>query len=563
MSDLTKYANQIAVVKQECPDANDEEIGKEFQRYESDFLIPPEDALRSVIRKFQAATGVEMTSESATQVREEKKVQRFSELGSDDRNVSVEVAVISYTPRTQMVRGEEKQIAFGWIEDNPWEASSERIRWDYKDWGNKGEAMVPGSIVRLEGASVNEWNDKRSLNINRTTRVTVLKEGGGSAPPTNNDPVTIARASEVEGFVNVVGRVISAKPDVIVRKDGSGELNVVRGRISDSSGSIGFLSWKEFGHEEGALVKIVGASVRKFRDTPEIQINDGTVIETYRDSSFPEVAELAESERVSISDLRDGMRDVSITLQVENWNQRTFETKDGDSRVVRSGDVMDPTGRCRLTAWCEFDPKPGDTIRVEGGRVQSWQGSPDMVIDNLEQAEILADTPWEKIDPDNHWVDVDLDSLRKGGSRRGISTRGVIVAIMPGSGIIERCPECRTILRDGSCPEHGPQRGEEDLRLRFVLDNGVSNANLMMFREGSESFLGMSMDEVKSEISSVGYEAFISNLRSRVLSRKVAVHGRCVVDDRGAMVFADQMEVMEPKPAEEAEEVMQRWGVIL
>ena len=563
MSDLTTYANQIAVVKQECPDANDEEIGKEFQRYESDFLIPPEDALRSVIRKFQAATGVEVTSGSTTQVREEKKVQRFSELGSDDRNVSVEVAVISYTPRTQMVRGEEKQIAFGWIEDNPWEASSERIRWDYKDWGNKGEAMVPGSIVRLEGASVNEWNDKRSLNINRTTRVTVLKEGGGSAPPTSNDPMTIARASEVEGFVNIVGRVISAKPDVIVRKDGSGELNVVRGRISDSSGSIGFLSWKEFEHEEGALVKIVGASVRKFRDTPEIQINDGTVIETYRDTSFPEVAELTESEKVSISDLRDGMRDVSITLQVENWNQRTFETKDGDSRVVRSGDIMDPTGRCRLTAWCEFDPKPGDIIRIDGGRVQSWQGSPDLVIDNLDQVEILTETPWEKIDPDNHWVDVDLDSLRKGGSRRGICTTGVIVAIMPGSGIIERCPECRTILRDGSCPEHGPQIGEEDLRLRFVLDSGVSNANLYMAREASESFLGMSMDEVKGEISSVGNEAFVSNLRGRVLSRKVVVHGRCVVDDRGAMVFADRMEVMEPKPAEEAEEIMQRWGVVL
>ena len=563
MSDLTTYANQIAVVKQECPDANDEEIGKEFQRYESDFLIPPEDALRSVIRKFQAATGVEVTSGSATQVREEKKVQRFSELGSDDRNVSVEVAVISYTPRTQMVRGEEKQIAFGWIEDNPWEASSERIRWDYKDWGNKGEAMVPGSIVRLEGASVNEWNDKRSLNINRTTRVTVLKEGGGSAPPTSNDPMTIARASEVEGFVNIVGRVISAKPDVIVRKDGSGELNVVRGRISDSSGSIGFLSWKEFEHEEGALVKIVGASVRKFRDTPEIQINDGTVIETYRDTSFREVAELTESEKVSISDLRDGMRDVSITLQVENWNQRTFETKDGDSRVVRSGDIMDPTGRCRLTAWCEFDPKPGDIIRIDGGRVQSWQGSPDLVIDNLDQVEILTETPWEKIDPDNHWVDVDLDSLRKGGSRRGICTTGVIVAIMPGSGIIERCPECRTILRDGSCPEHGPQIGEEDLRLRFALDSGVSNANLYMAREASESFLGMSMDEVKGEISSIGNEAFVSNLRGRVLSRKVVVHGRCVVDDRGAMVFADRMEVMEPKPAEEAEEVMQRWGVVL
>ena len=343
------YANQIAVVKQECPDANEEEVGEEFARYEKEFLIPPEDALRSVIGKFQASTGVEASSGPSVTVREEKKVQRFSELGAEDRNVTIEVAVVSYTPRTQMVRGEERQIAFGWIEDNPWEAGSERVRWDYKDWGGKSETLVPGSVVRLEGASVNEWNDKKSLNINRTTRVTVLKEGGGSAPPTSNEPMTIARASEVEGFVNVVGRVISAKPDVIVRKDGSGELNVVRGRISDSSGSIGFLSWKDFEHEEGALVKIVGASVRKFRDTPDIQINDGTGIETYRDTSFPEVAELTESEKGSISDLRDGMRDVSITLQVENWNQRTFETKDGDSRVVRSGDIMDPTGTVSYT----------------------------------------------------------------------------------------------------------------------------------------------------------------------------------------------------------------------
>ena len=41
------------------------------------------------------------------------------------------------------------------------------------------------------------------------------------------------------------------------------------------------------------------------------------------------------------------------------------------------------------------------------------------------------------------------------------------------------------------------------------------------------------------------------------------VHGFCRVDDQGAMVFADRMDVMVPKPAEEAEEVMQRWGVVL
>ena len=561
MSDQTKYANQIAIVKQECPNADEEEIGKEFARYEEDFLIPPEDALRSVIRKFQVSTGVEVSANNSSPVREEKKVDRFSELDADDRNVAIEVAVVSYTPRTQMVRGEEKQIAFGWIEDNPHEASSERVRWDYKDWGNKGESMIPGSIVRLEGASVNEWNGKRSLNINRTTRVTVVKEGSGAAPPTSNEPLSIARASEVEGFVNVVGRVMSAKSDVIVRKDGSGEIPIVRGRISDSSGSIGFLSWKDFEHEEGSLVKIVGASVRKFRETPEIQINDGTVIEAYHDTSFPGVSELAKSEKVSIADLRNGMRDVTITLQVESWEQRSFESQNGESKTVRSGDVMDPSGRCRLTAWCEFDPSPGETIMIEGGRVQFWQGSPDLVIDDMDQVKVLPKSPWDAIDPQNHWVEVDLTSLTQGGSRRGISTSGSIVMIRPDSGMIERCPECRRVLRDGSCSEHGSKIGEEDLRLRFVLDDGISNASLILGRETSEAFLGMGMDDVKSEISNIGREVFVSNLKNRILARKMGVHGRCLVDGQGAMLMAERVEILVPGPKEEAEEVMKRWKV--
>ena len=561
MSDQTKYANQIAIVKQECPNADEEEIGKEFARYEGDFLIPPEDALRSVIRKFQVSTGVEVSANTSSPVSEEKKVDRFSELDADDRNVAIEVAIVSYTPRTQMVRGEEKQIAFGWVEDNPHEASSERVRWDYKDWGNKGESMIPGSIVRLEGASVNEWNGKRSLNINRTTRVTVVKEGSGAAPPTSNEPLSIARASEIEGFVNVVGRVMSAKSDVIVRKDGSGEIPIVRGKISDSSGSIGFLSWKDFEHEEGSLVKIVGASVRKFRETPEIQINDGTVIEAYHDTSFPEVSELAKSEKVSIADLRNGMRDVSITLQVESWVQRSFESQNGESKTVRSGDVMDPSGRCRLTAWCEFDPSPGETIMIEGGRVQFWQGSPDLVIDDMNQVKVLSESPWDAIDPQNHWVEVDLTSLTQGGSRRGISTSGSIVMIRPDSGMIERCTECRRVLRDGSCSEHGSKIGEEDLRLRFVLDDGISNASLILGRETSEAFLGMGMDDVKSEISNIGREVFVSNLKNRILSRKMGVHGRCLVDEQGAMLMAERVEILVPEPKEEAEEVMKRWEV--
>ena len=562
MTEDGRYTAQVTVVKQECPDADDSEIEEEFRRYEEEFLIPPEDALRSVVRKFQTASGMEVTN-LASPAKAEKKVNRFSELGADDRNVTIEVAVISYTPRIQMVRGEERQVAFGWIEDNPWENSGQRERWDYKDWGEQSENLAPGSVVRLEGASVNEWNDKRSINVNRTTRVSVLREGGAPVTQVSDEPVSIETASENEGYVNLVARLISSKPDVIVKRDGSGQLDVVRGRLADSSGSIGFLSWVPLEHEPGTLLKIDGASVRKFRETPEINIGDRTRIEVYHDTAFASMDDLSQANKVSIAELRNGMRDIEITVQVESWDQRSFTSEDGTERVVRSGDVLDPSGLCRLTAWCEIDPKQGDFLHLTGSRVQYWQGSPDLVVDDAAQVTDLSDPPWDPIDPEQHWIEADLTTVVTSGSRRGIRTNGTIVAVRRDSGIIERCPECRRVLRDDACIDHGPQRGVEDLRLRFVIDDGVSNASLLLAKDPSEAFLGMDQEAVKEQVDKDGQDGFAAFLRERVLARRLSVRGRSIIDDQGAMLLADEVEQDETTSADAANEVMQRWGVVL
>ena len=562
MTEDGRYTAQVTVVKQECPDADDSEIEEEFRRYEEEFLIPPEDALRSVVRKFQTASGMEVTN-LASPAKVEKKVNRFSELGADDRNVTIEVAVISYTPRIQMVRGEERQVAFGWIEDNPWENSDQRERWDYKDWGEQSENLAPGSVVRLEGASVNEWNDKRSINVNRTTRVTVLREGGAPVTQVSDEPVSIETASENEGYVNLVARLISSKPDVIVKRDGSGQLDVVRGRLADSSGSIGFLSWVPLEHEPGTLLKIDDASVRKFRETPEINIGDRTRIEVYHDTAFASMDDLSQANKVSIAELRNGMRDIEITVQVESWDQRSFTSEDGTERVVRSGDVLDPSGLCRLTAWCEIDPKQGDFLHLTGSRVQYWQGSPDLVVDDAAQVTDLSDPPWDPIDPEQHWIEADLTTVVTSGSRRGIRTNGTIVAVRRDSGIIERCPECRRVLRDDACIDHGPQRGVEDLRLRFVIDDGVSNASLLLAKDPSEAFLGMDQEAVKEQVDKDGQDGFAAFLRERVLARRLSVRGRSIIDDQGAMLLADEVEQDETTSADAANEVMQRRGVVL
>ena len=557
-----KYDTEVRLVLQECKDANPEEVAKEFERYENEFLIPPRDALRSVVRKFMEP-GSDADKTVRTPAPSLRKVSKFSELGSNDRNVTIEVLVVSYNSRVQQVRGEERQIGFGFIEDSPWDG--ERERWEFKDWGNKSQDLAAGSVVRLDGVSVNEWNEKKSININQTSRVSVLKEGGTPSLAPTNEPVTIEDASRGEGTVAIVARVLAIRPDQIVRRDGSGSIDVMRGRLGDQTGTIGFLSWKALDIAEGDLVKIENAQVKRFRDTPEINIGDFTKIEPYHDGAFPEAETLQANSSFTIKDLRDGMRDVEITLQVVDWNSRSFTSKTGEERVVRSGEVQDPSGRCRLTSWGEVDLEAGSFIRIKRARVQAWQGSPDLVIDLLEQVETLKEAPFGPIDASNHWVEEDLDDLTSGGSRRGISTTGRIVSLRSDSGIILRCTQegCRRVLRDGVCGTCGEDPGEEDLRMMMVVDSGVTNASLLLSRTPTEALIGMNLEEVKKEISTNGKEAFQLSLKDRFLGHRVRILGRSINDDRGCMIQADEVQVLEVDPEGIAKASIDRWGVIL
>ena len=194
-----------------------------------------------------------------------KSVERFSDLSSDDNNVTIEVEVVTYVPRMQMVRGEEKQIAFGWIEDNPWEDGGERTRWDFKDWGNHAENLTPGSVVRLEGVSVNEWNGKFSLNVNQSSRVAVLRGSERKVVAAPSEPTSIERVLGMDGFATVVARVLSKREMTVNKKDGSGTLEMVKGRLADDTGTIGFACFGTFDHPVGTLLKIEGAAIRRFR----------------------------------------------------------------------------------------------------------------------------------------------------------------------------------------------------------------------------------------------------------------------------------------------------------
>jgi len=155
----------------------------------------------------------------------------------------------------------------------------------------------------------------------------------------------------------------------------------------------------------------------------------------------------------TISTLRDGSKDVEIVVNITSWEKRTF-TKDGEERYLWSGQIADPTGQCRVSAWTDLPIDTSSlpmTVRITDARVRAWQGIPDITIDREDQLTILEETPWEgELDLENLKIEVPLEELVSGPSRVGIVTRGTIVSVREDSGIIMRCPECRRVLREAS-----------------------------------------------------------------------------------------------------------------
>jgi ssDNA-binding replication factor A large subunit len=246
--------------------------------------------------------------------------------------------------------------------------------------------------------------------------------------------------------------------------------------------------------------------------------------------------------------------------------RRDFQGKDGESKSIWSGDVADPTGKCRTSMWEEppfdFESTPV-IVRIKGARVRAWQGVPDITVDNSSQIEVLAGAPWgEDVDLANNFVSVELDELASGASRVGISTQGTIVSIREDSGIIYRCTECRRVLRDGECATHGSQEGNMDVRLRMVIDNGKSTISLIVNKSATESLLGMSQADISSNISENGNMQFIQDLREKLLGRELLANGRTIVDEQGAMLLSDDVELIETDSVLAASELRSKWGVV-
>ena len=101
LSDDDRYAGHIAAVLLDCPEADECEIRSAFVKYEEEFFIPPQDAIRSIVRRFRSESDAPSTQggTSGQTKRPTKKVSSLSELKGDDRDIEIEVVIVSHYVR--------------------------------------------------------------------------------------------------------------------------------------------------------------------------------------------------------------------------------------------------------------------------------------------------------------------------------------------------------------------------------------------------------------------------------------------------------------------------------
>ena len=72
----------------------------------------------------------------------------------------------------------------------------------------------------------------------------------------------------------------------------------------------------------------------------------------------------------------------------------------------------------------------------------------------------------------------------------------------------------------------------------------------------------MSQADISSNVSENGSMQFIQDLRERLLGRELLANGRTIVDEQGAMLLSDDVELIESDSVLAASELRSKWGVV-
>ncbi|MCT9096934.1 Single-stranded DNA binding protein [Haloarchaeobius sp. HME9146] len=370
--------------------------------------------------------------------------------------------------------------------------------------------------------------------------------GGGSSAPSEK---TIGDVTPEDSSVSVTGRILTVGKRSIQTQ---GEQQVIfEGELADETGKLSYTAWTDFGLSAGDTIQVGNAGVREWDGRPELNLGESTSL-SFLDEALEVPYDIGGE--ASLRDLKSGDRGVTVEVAVEEVERRTIDGRNGETDIL-SGVFGDESGRLPFTCW-EPDPaiENGGTVRIENAYVREYRGVPEVNVSEFSTVTGLD----HDVEVGSAASEMSIAEAVASGGIYDVALVGNIIAVREGSGLIERCPECNRVVQNGQCRAHGNVDGDDDLRVKAILDDGTGTATVVLDRDITEVVYDGTLEDAKDQArEAMDKEVVADSIRDAIVGPEFRVRGHFSVDDYGANLDATEFGRTEDDPADRAKALLQ------
>ncbi len=404
------------------------------------------------------------------------------------------------------------------------------------------------------------------VSLDTAKRSIVKKHGGNPAGLAVGVSKTIRELIPGEQSVNLLARIVSVNErDVNVE---GGTKHILYGILGDPSATVPFTAWEPLPMvlAKGDVVRIANAYTKEYRGQVQVNLGVRTTVTKEKSDALPEYKPGAGGERLPYSgrptafhvvDLREGASNVAVTARILSIESKEVEVE-GVKKTVFSGVLADETGKSQFSAWKDFGLAMDDVVRIEGAYVKSWRGIPQISFDDRAAVAKLKADALPAMDRLGESPRMWIEDLAERGGGVDVTVRGILIDLREGSGLVYRCPECRRVLRKGACRIHGEVKGEPDLRVKAVLDDGSGALTAVFDRELTEALLDKTMDAAVAQAKeAMSVDVVRDELADLLVAQPMEARGNVTSDDYGLMMIVQSAKMLKVDVQAEAREMLE------
>ena len=380
-------------------------------------------------------------------------------------------------------------------------------------------------------------------------------------PGSDSKEVRLRDLRASPGPVELIARVVSLERREVTRRSDGSRRPLLSGLLSDGTATVRFTWWDppREGVERGTVLRVAGAEVREFRGRPEVTFTWKSRVEPASAVELPRVT----GEEFPLRNVRElAAPDEGFRLRVRVVRvQPKTVTVGEERRVVHEGLLADRSGSVAFSSWSDFGLAVGEAVQVAGGYLRSFRGRTQLVLD--ERATVARIDPGDLPEPAEllRAPPKSIARVEDEGGGEAVAVEGVVVGLLPPSGLVYRCPTCRRSIKSGICRVHGQVEGQPDLRARIVLDDGTGALTVNAGRAETERLWGVTLTEARARLREQPDPSLLEEqILESLLGRRLLVRGTSTRDDFGITLQPDSIEAVDVDLDAAAAELSARLG---